>query len=263
MKPSRKALVALSLAILVCAASIKALYHHHLPTVFSSFDSFTWRAEQLLSYSWIRITNPPKYGTLRWEVQQAKLKGVRDLQTGIIACAWEFRDPQTALQEALSNYAVILAKPIEKNTYADDYEVATWYKFKILETLSPRPLTPCTSCSFPGEPPKDSLPITADEIVMLEGGGAMNVDSFKDTYSTNYSVGYLLRQKYLIFLRLDSVKRTGYAHRRSGVYTVSGEGEIRPITRNRNALQEYLQAHDQNSLDQLRVDIQERLGAKK
>src|SRR5215472_15824852 len=75
MKPSRKALVALSLAIRVCAASIKALYHHHFPIVFSSFDSFTWRAEQLLSYSWIRITNPPKYGTLRWEVQQAKLKG--------------------------------------------------------------------------------------------------------------------------------------------------------------------------------------------
>src|SRR5262249_22946984 len=161
MKPSRIKLGVIFLAILVCAASIKALYHHHtIPTSLSSFDLFTWRARQLLSYAWVRLTNPPKYGTLRWDVQQAKLHGDRELQSISIGMCCAFsRDTQQPLQDALPVYAVIVAEPIKKNTYADESEVKTWYKFKIIETLNPKPSSVCAGCFTSSYLLKDLPPI--------------------------------------------------------------------------------------------------------
>jgi hypothetical protein len=260
MKPFGIKLFVLSLAILFCSASIKALWRHPIPSPLPSVGAFSWRAQQLLSYAWVRITNPPKYGTLRWEVQQAKLKGARELESYTIACGGEFRDPETALQEALSIYSIITAELIQKNTYADESNIHTWYKFKIIETLSPQPST-----AYPIliNPPKDSLPIAADEIVILEGGGTMNIDGMKVTHGYNKSVSYLPAQKYLIFLRLDSATRTGYAHAPTGVFTINSVGEFKTIHPGYNPLQGYLQTYDQNSYDRLRADIQERLRTKR
>jgi hypothetical protein len=167
------------------------------------------------------------------------------------------------MEEALSNYAFIVAAPIDKNTYADESSIQTWYKFKIIETLSLPPSAATTGYPISIDPPKDSLPIAADEIVILEDGGAMKIDGFKVSYGSNNSVGYLPSQKYLILARLDSANRTGYAHGRKGVFTVSKEGGLKPIVRDYNRLHDYLQEHDQSSLDQLRSDIQERLKSKR
>src|SRR5689334_18904258 len=120
MRPLGIKLAILSLIIIVCVATIKALYHHSIPLSLSSIDSFSWRAKQLLSYTWVRLTNPPKYGTLRWEVQQAKLKGTREIESFTIACGWEFNNRETALQEALSYYSLFTAELIDKNTFADE-----------------------------------------------------------------------------------------------------------------------------------------------
>jgi hypothetical protein len=275
MQASKHTKGALLLAILLGAMTVVALIKaiHHSPAasapssaasgLTSSIDTLFWRAQQLLSYSWVRITNPPKYGTLRWEVQQAKLKGARDLRSGMIACGSDFRDPQTALQEALSLYGIAVVELIEKNTYADEYRLRTWYKFKVIETLSLAPLVTSAGPSISIDPPKESLPIAADEVVILEDGGSMYIDGFKVTEGSNYSVNYLPSQKYLIFLQIDFVKRTGYSIGPKGVFTVSGPGELRPVSRERSALHEYIQTNDQNSLDILKADIRSRLASKK
>ena len=114
----------------------------------------------------------PEYGSLKWRIQQAKQKGEQQLQIASIICyGSEFRNPQEALKEALSYFAVIVAEPIEKKTYADSDTLYSWYRFRVVETITPKPMEECPSCINPGDPPSDMLPLNRDEILIPQAGG--------------------------------------------------------------------------------------------
>src|SRR5262249_54256197 len=196
--------------------------------------------------------------------QQAKLHGTGGWQSVAIGMCCAFsRESLQPLEDALSGYSLIVAEPILKNTYADESHVKTWYKFKIIETLNSKPMRPCAGCFTSSYLLNDLPTIATDEIVLLEDDGAMSIDGIAVSFSSNFSVRYSLFHKYLIFLQLDSAKRMGYSAS-EGVFMVGGKGELSPIAPDPNSLlQKYLREQDGNSLDQLRLDIQERLGAKK
>jgi hypothetical protein len=220
-----------------------------------NYDTFTWRAPQYLSYWWVRLTNPPEHGSLRWNVQEAKRKGERELGIISISCGNELSNPQEALKEALSYFAVIVAEPIEKKSYADEDNVVMWYRFRIIETLNPRPLAPCPGCISSFDPPGDLLPIGNDEILIRQGGGTITIDGVKVIHHSS-DRPYSLSQKYLLFLIPDSKKRTGIAGMGSaGVFAVDSEGILRS-TASHHSLTEYILKRQQNSLNRLKSDIQ-------
>jgi hypothetical protein len=262
MKPSAKLWGLLSLSILVCAASVKTLSHY--PLSLSRVSSLPSRSQQLLSYAWVRMTNPPKYGTLRWDVQQAKLHGTGGWRSTSIGMCCEFnRDSLRPLQDALSTYSLIVAEPTLKNTYADENQVKTWYKFKVIETLNSRPMFPCAGCFTSPYLLKDLPPIATDEIAILEDGGTMTIDGISISHGSNYSVRFSLFRKYLMFLQMDPAKKMGFTTR-EGVFTIGGTGELSPVAPEPSSLlQKYILERDQNSLDQLKADIENSSKTKK
>jgi len=244
------------ISLIICAGIIKFSYLHNKSLPLPNSDTFTWRVPQYLSYWWVRLTNPPEEGSLRWDVQEAKRKGERQLEIITISCGTQLSNPQKALKEALSYFAVIVAEPIEKKSYAEEDAVVTWYRFRIIETLNPRPLA-CPGCSDSFDPPGDMLPIGNDEILILQGGGTIIIDGVKVVHHFSNKLPYSLSQKYLLFLRPDSTKRTGVAGLGpSGVFTVESEGKLKPTTPHPTALSMYILEHNQNSLDRLKSDIQ-------
>ncbi|MCI0663167.1 MAG: hypothetical protein L0220_19040 [Acidobacteria bacterium] len=244
------------ISLIVCASIIKFSYRNNKSLPLPNKETFTWRAPQYLSYWWVRLTNPPEYGSLRWRVQEAKRSGERQVEIITISCGTVLSNPQEALKEALSYFAVIVAEPIEKKSYADKHNVVTWYRFRIIETLNPRPLAPCPGCSGSFDPPSDLLPIGNDEILILQGGGTIIIDGVKVVH--HYSnQPYSLFQKYLLLLRPDSTKRTGVAGLgSSGLFTVDSEGILKRTTLHHSALSMYIHNNHQNSLDRLKSDIQ-------
>ena len=241
------------ISLIVCAIIIKFSYRHNQSLPLPNWDTFTWRAPQYLSYWWVRLTNPPEYGSLRWRVQEAKRNGERQVELITISCGGrEFRNPQEALKEALSYYAVIVAEPIEKKSYADKDHVLTWYRFKIIETLNPRPLAPCPDCIGSFDPPSDMLPIGNDEILILQGGGTITIDGVKVIHHYSSNRPYSLSQKSLLFLTPDSTKRTGIAS--ATVFAVDNGGILKAT--DPDSLTECILKHYQNSLDRLKSDIQ-------
>jgi hypothetical protein len=243
------------ISLIVCASIIKISYRHNQSLPLANYDTFTWRAPQYLSYWWVRLTNPPEYGSLRWSVQEAKRKGERKIETITISCGNELSNPQEALKKALSYFAVIVAEPIEKKSYADKHYVNTWYRFKIIETLNPRPLAPCPDCIGLLDPPSDLLPIGDDEILILQNGGTVIIDGVKVIHHSS-NRPYSLSQKYLLFLRPDFTKRAGIAGMGSAaVFAVNSEGVLKS-TVSHHSLSRYILNHHQNSLDKLKSDIQ-------
>jgi hypothetical protein len=244
------------ISLIVFASIIKFSYRHNQSLPLPNYDTFTWRASQYLSYWWVRLTNPPEYGSLRWNVQEAKRKGERQLESISIRCGNELSNPQEALKVALSYFAVIVAEPIEKKSYEAKNDVNTWYRFRIIETLNPRPLAPCPDCIGLLDPPSDLLPIGNDEILILQNGGTIIIDGIKVIHHSSSQPYYLFSQKYLLFLRPYSKKRAGYAGMGSaGVFAVDSEGILKS-TVSHHSLSRYILNHHQNSLNRLKSDIQ-------
>gem|GEM_PF-1086945 len=256
MKPLVIRIALTLITLIICASIIKFSYRHNKSLPLPNSDTYTWRVPQYLSYWWVRLTNPPEDGSLRWRVQEAKRNGERQVEIISFSCGSELSNLQEALKEALSYFAVIVAEPIEKKSYEEEDYVVTWYRFRIIETLNPRPLGPCSGCNDSFDPPSDLLPIGNDEILILQGGGTITIDGVKVVHHDS-DQPYSLSQKYLLFLSPDSTKRTGVAGLgASGVFEVDSEGILKRITSHPSALSMYILNHHQNSLDRLKLDIQ-------
>ncbi len=259
--PAMKSLVVRTvltlISLIVCASLIKFSYRHNQSLPFPNYDTFTWRVPQYLSYWWVRLTNPPEDGSLRWRVQEAKRKGERHIERITISCGTVLTNPQEALKEALSYFAVIVAEPIEKKSYEGKDYVITCYRFRIIETLNPRPLAPCPHCIGSFDPPSDMSPVGNDEILILQLGGTKIIDDVEVIDSVSNRPHYSLSQKYLLFLIPNSPSWKSFQGLGSaGVFEVDSKGILKPTTSHHSALSIYILKHHHNSLDRLKSDIQ-------
>lgn len=70
-------------------------------------------------------------------------------------------DSVASLDDAFTRYTVSVGEPVLTRSYViDDIGIATWYKVRVSETLSQKPLFQCSNCgalSMP-DPPSDLLP---------------------------------------------------------------------------------------------------------
>jgi hypothetical protein len=208
-----------------------------------------------------RTHKAPEYASLSWRVKQAKAKGERQLQmSSQIDYPSGFKDPDHAMGEALSRFAVVVAQPIDQNTYSDGYRLYTWYRFKVNEVLKPGPTPYCKRCMIPGDPPPDMITGAVNEILIPQLGGAKVID---DLYVVDISSKpYSLNTKYLLFLTWEPSKGTGaVAIGPAGVFTVDDEGFLESTTTEPNPLKKYILKHYGNSLEKLRRGIQEQLSA--
>jgi hypothetical protein len=129
------------------------------------------------------------------------------------------------LDDAFARYTVSVGEPVLSRSYViDDIGIATWYKVRISETLSPKPVFQCATCgpvSMP-DPPAELLPLNSDEILIYRSGGSAQVGGVTINDEVEQFPSFNISQKYLFFLNYDSSKRVAIpAIGPTGVFVVT------------------------------------------
>ncbi|MFN2493619.1 MAG: hypothetical protein ABR501_12140 [Pyrinomonadaceae bacterium] len=188
-------------------------------------------------------------GSLQRHIHDAKAAGLHEVQLGLISCGWDIGN----LRQALARDSVILAEVTGKETFADIYDLRTWYRFKIIDTFSEKPMPRyATYFSLP-DPPEDMQPVKADEFVALEANGQLEIDGVKVTQRSN-GVEYAVGGTYLIFLHIDPSKRVAVRSGTDplGVFLVSKDGTFKPYVDVQYPLRDQLSKRFGNSIAKLR-----------
>src|SRR6266404_2701036 len=100
----------------------------------------------LIKNSITKATQPPQavaeVGTLDWYAEQAQANGANAFN--FRAARVEFDEPET-WDDVLANYTVMTAQLESSKSYpgALNRDIETWYKFRITETLSQKPVIAC------------------------------------------------------------------------------------------------------------------------
>lgn len=191
-------------------------------------------------------------GSLRWYAQQARAEGKDEAEMFAMGCGVEI----SSLDQALRENTVVVAEAVDKRSYpSGDYGIVTWYKFKVVETLSKRPmLKHWRRWTNPAqELPSEMLPVRADEFLMAEGGGTVMVEGVRVREHYN-SPQYKLSEKYLLFLQMDDANRIGFVpwSGEIGVFRLDASGNLSAIDDEEYALKAQMSSRFGNAVERLR-----------
>lgn len=187
-------------------------------------------------------------GSLRARILEAKANGENKVELGVIACGSSIG----RLRQALSEDTVVLAELVGKKTYEDTYDLRTWYRFKIKETLvehsPPRQIYPLFASA-----PSDMLPIAEDEFLVQEANGRLEIDGVTVIQHSN-GAWYSEDQTYLLFLWIDPSKRTAILTGSDalGVFLVDNDGNLSSYADGPNPLKTDLAKRFKNSVNNMR-----------
>lgn len=183
---------------------------------------------------------PPTENRLKWYATKAKEQGLSEVQ---IASPWvDYLGSATSnLNEALSGYSLVIAKPVQSQTIIDKYDnIVTWYKFEIVEFLSKRDKPACMTCPLPS-PPEEMFPLLENEFVAGKYGGTVEVDDVKITSVDKQFPDFTSSKEYLLFISRydDGAATIGMGP--SSVFTVESDGYLRKLNNSPNAVKKQIE----------------------
>lgn len=133
---------------------------------------------------------------------------------------------------ALSSFSLVTAEAVENKSYSfDTNDILTWYKFRLLETISAKPT--CTTCMPASEIPLDAAPLRTDEFVVINSGGTLNIDGVGVTVENKDFPPFVNGQKYLLFVSFTPSKVTLIAGGPSGVFRIKGNDDLEALESSR------------------------------
>ncbi len=199
-----------------------------LTVVILAVGNNTKRSLQIQQKQLADLEKAPDRGTINWHVRVAKAKGEKRIALPVQRP--EYASGVKDLDEALKYTGLILAKPIEmKSVFVADAGINTWYKFKILDYLSTKPLPQC-SCGSDLVIPEGLSNLGQDEILIPYGGGEVEVDGIKLVYEAPEWPPFEIAKEYLLLLQTDSSGKIGLIMMGpSGVFTVDDHDRLKPI----------------------------------
>ena len=164
-----------------------------------------WMIQEKME-NWFPEEPPPslaqgEWGTVKGQILDAKAEGIKEIELRSMICGWDIGN----LHQVLRRDTVVVAEVVDKKTFADTYDLRTWYKFRAVETLSQRPIPKyLLSESWP-DPPEEAKP-ASDEFVIVEVNGEMEIDGVRVIQYSN-SAAYSVGSTYLLFLHIEPAKR--------------------------------------------------------
>ncbi len=166
--------------------------------------------------------------------------------------------PAEGINQALSDYSVVVAHPVSSNSYVWDNEnqiIGTWYKFVVTETLSLKPFPSCDTCPTPPAPPSE-MAAGVNELLVPKFGGVISINGVTLASSDPNFPQYQTAQNYLLFLNIDASKKVGVlAAGPVAAFSVGSTGALSPVTQMPSVLAaEIAQLHG-NSLSSLRTTL--------
>ena len=203
-------------------------------------------------------TPPPpqatvEVGTLDWYVQQAQAQGVDAFRfrSGRV----EYTEPDT-WDDVLANYSFVTAQLVTSKSYpaALNRDIETWYKFRVNEKLSQKPIIVCDGCPAFPTAPADMLPLQANEMLVAKSGGTLAYNGIFLTASDPEFPDFLLSQNYLFILQLDSSSQVGSLSLGPwGAYSIDANAILHVINPGVDVYHDDLTSRYGNSLNQLRA----------
>jgi hypothetical protein len=160
------------------------------------------------------------------------------------------------LDEALQNYSVIIAEPIESKSYITDSsdEISTVYKFRIVETLSQRNAVFCNACSV--NDVSDKLqPALYNEFLFQLSGGTITVDGVEVTMTSSGIPKFEKGERYLMFISFTPGGMARPAAGISGLFRISSDESLEAMSKGKDRLPVEIAARFSKSLSMFKRAI--------
>ncbi len=208
--------------------------------------------------SLVQSVTGPEPGTLDWYAQEAQQNGLT--AETFFAGVTEYVQP-ASWDAVLAQYGLIVVEPLEARAYPTfrDHSIETWYRFRIVETLSSRQLLRSLR-----PPPSDFSPSQANEIVLYKNGGTLVRNGIALTAIDPEYPQFSLTsppKRYLLAVEINSATGTAsLIMGQFGVFTIDGSGTLTPVNLD-NPFQQDISSRYNNSLNELRASKREGLGS--
>lgn len=188
------------------------------------------------------------------KIQLAKARGQKQVVVSNIVPTFT---PAKNLEQALNDYTVVVAKPVEEKSSTDHRGVtSTWYKLKILERITPLKTLDCNPCYQFEQPPQDMLPVADDEVLLHKIGGVQVVDGIEAITLEQDFPPFKKNQKYLLFLSIEPAgKVANIPAGPVGAMQVDDDDQVGSMSGKKYGLQRDIEAHYRNSVLQLKGHI--------
>jgi hypothetical protein len=168
-------------------------------------------------------------------------------------------DDSEELDEAVSAYTVVIAKPIASRSYQQSGDnLITWTKFKIDESLTEIRPQRCFGCNSL-DPPSDMLPLLSGEFLVPRRGGTLVQDGIQLTEVEKAFPLFTEGQKYLLLISLYPSGVALTAGGPLGVFTVDADEKITPINSEQHKFAESMKKKYQSSLRLLKKNVRKTL----
>ena len=198
----------------------------------------------------------PVENRLKWFADQAKADGRNEVEVPAPNIEYGGTSPSTTLDKALSFYSLVIAQPIQQETFAGDDQIVTWYKFRILERLVTQEHPACKGCD-PLAPPRE-LPLqSADEFVAAMIGGSVVIDGVTVSMASRLPK-LKLGSSYLLFISKYTTGAAEIGAGPDGVFELDSNGNLRPLRKSSHPMHRDIERQLQNSLGRLRIYVQNR-----
>lgn len=203
------------------------------------------------------LEKAPDRGTINWHVRVAKAKGVKRISLPVRIA--DYASGVKDLDEALTYNGLVLAEPLEmKSVIVNDTGILTWYKFRIIENLTNKPLPQCSSCA-PTDLviPQGLSELSQGEIFIPEPGGEVEVDGIRLVYQDSKFSPFEIAKKYLLLLQTDSSGRIGLITMGpTGVYTLDDYDRLESMDKSPHHLKFEINDRFNSSIKSLKNHLQ-------
>jgi len=155
----------------------------------------------------------------------------------------DYPDTEKSLDQAKNDNTLVVAELTDSRSFPfGESGVRTWYRFQILDVIKEN-FKPCELCSEVPAAPEQLLPINADEFVLPTGGGTVNVDGVELTMSNPSMPVLETGKKYFLVLRLTPSRVALLGAGPSGIFEVSNDDKLKPITGRNIGMQREIKDH--------------------
>jgi hypothetical protein len=142
------------------------------------------------------------------------------------------------LDEALKDYSVVIAEPIESKSFITDSleEIRTAYKLRILETLSRRNAISCSSCPLINDVSDKVQPALHNEFILELSGGTVNVDGVEITMVSDGTLKIEEGQRYLMFISFTPGSMARVIGGPSGMFRITSDESLEAMGKGKHRL---------------------------
>lgn len=198
---------------------------------------------------------PPPHGRFKKLAKEAKEKGQTQVTTPSFTHT-EYAGQIDNLDFLLQNYSFVVAELVWQDSYvAPSYdEVTTWSKFRATDVLSQTERVNDSSIA----PPAELSNINPDEFLLAQVGGSLSIDGVRVKVEDKSFPLLKPGKRYLLVMSKNESGVAILAGGPTGVFTVSGQGIIKPLVERRPSFQDSVLSELGQALGDIRSRIQAR-----